>query len=201
MTRRKTGAAILLATVAIAAVAVGVWAFSGDEEGRDDFRLDLARPKLGVIDEHLPEVGKIAPDFALVNARDSGEIIRLSDFRGRPVIVNWYASWVPPSRSEIPELLDVLDALEGELVILGVDLQEPAEQALDLLDQFGATYPVVLDGESSVFKHYGGVGLPTTYFIDADGILVEAVVGRVTAEVMVRTLAKLGLDYEPPRDD
>ena len=88
----------------------------------------------GVLDSHRPEIGEPAPDFALADARDPSRIVRLSDFRGRPVVLNWYASWCGPCRAEIPDFQRAYKALDGEVVFLGVNLQEEASRAVGLLD-------------------------------------------------------------------
>lgn len=189
----RFGGYAALALAALLAFGAAVWAYanSGDEG-------PVEAP--GLIDTFKPEVGGPAPDFGLIDARDPQKVIKLSDFRGTPVVLNWYASWCGPCRAEIPDFVAAQRALEGKVVFIGVNLEEDRDRAVGLLDEFGATYPAVLDADGSVFRHYGGLGMPTTFFIDAEGTVVEWGSGRVTEDALVAALARLGLEYEPPAD-
>lgn len=203
--RRYGGYAVLgIVVVAVAVLAVWLFAFGGDEEDAPA-PLVLDRPELlgtvgletGVIDNHAPEVGELAPDFALANARDPERVVRLSDFRGTPVVLNWYASWCGPCKREIPDFQKAYEALDGEVVFLGVNLQEDADQAAGLLDVFVAKYPALLDTEGEVAVHYRIQGMPTTVFIDAEGIVRSMGAGLIVEEVLVEELARIGVTYEP----
>ena len=152
---------------------------------------------IGVIESHRPEIGQPAPDFALRDARNPDRIVRLSDFRGTPVVLNWYASWCGPCRREIPDFQKAYAALDGEVVFLGVNLQEDAERAVGLLDVFVAEYPALLDTRGEVAAHYRIPGMPTTFFIDAQGIVRALGAGLIVEEVLVEELAKIGVSYTP----
>lgn len=153
-------------------------------------------PNTGPLDARRPEIGKPAPDFALVDARDGATIRMLSDLRGKSVIVNWYASWCSPCRAEIPDFIAALDAHPGELAVLGIDFMESENKALEILDELNATYPAVLDSAGLVADRWRvGAGLPTTFFVDRDGILQGMKIGRVTPTDLEQNLAKLGLRY------
>ena len=202
---RRYGGYAVLGIVVVAVVAVAVWYFAsgGDDEGTATF--DPAAPELvgtigletGVIDDHRPEVGQPAPDFALANARDPERVVRLSDFRGTPIVLNWYASWCGPCRREIPDFQKAYNALEGEVVFIGVNLQEDPERAVGLLDVFVAKYPALLDVDGEVAAHYRLLGMPHTFFIDADGIVRASGAGLIIEEVLVEELARIGVEYTP----
>lgn len=152
----------------------------------------------GVIDrDRRPEVGRPAPDFALANARAPDRVVRLSDFRGSPVVLNWFATWCGPCRAEIPDFQAAYAALGGEVVFLGVNLQESPDAAVGMLDEFGAAYPALLDEEGDVALHYRLPGMPTTFFIDADGVVRAWGAGLIVEETLVEELAKLGVAYAP----
>ena len=153
---------------------------------------------LGPLVPQRPKIGELAPDFALLDARDGTTVRKLSDFRGKAVVLNWYASWCGPCKAEIPEFQDAAVALDAEVVFLGVDYQESRDRAQSILDIFKAKYPAVLDTEGTVAEHYRvGQGLPTTFFIDKDGILRGQQIGQVRREDLVNNLAKLGVNYTP----
>lgn len=178
-------AALALAVV----VALGVAAFfllGGDD---DDDSPAVASER--------PEVGKPAPDFALVDARDPSRTAKLSDYRGKVVLLNWFASWCEPCKREIPAFLAAEAALGDDLVILGVDYLESAEKATGILDELGAAYPAVLDSSGAVAKHYRVAGMPTTFLVDRDGTLVAARTGELKEDALGEFLAKAGLTYTP----
>lgn len=203
--RRYGGYAVLGIVVAAVAVLV-VWLFAFGDDGEEALApLALDQPELlgtagletGVIDDHAPKVGELAPDFALANARDPERVVRLSDFRGTPVVLNWYASWCGPCRREIPDFQKAYEALDGEVVFLGVNLQEDADRAVGLLEVFVANYPALLDIDGEVAVHYRIPGMPTTFFIDADGVVRSMGAGLIVEEVLVEELARIGVSYTP----
>ena len=203
--RRYGGYAVLGVVVAAVAVLV-VWLFAFGDDGEEALApLALDQPELlgtagletGVIDDHAPKVGELAPDFALANARDPERVVRLSDFRGTPVVLNWYASWCGPCRREIPDFQKAYEALDGEVVFLGVNLQEDADRAVGLLEVFVANYPALLDIDGEVAVHYRIPGMPTTFFIDADGVVRSMGAGLIVEEVLVEELARIGVSYTP----
>lgn len=154
-----------------------------------------SRSDLGPLDPERPEIGKPAPDFALLDVRDGTTVRKLSDYRGTPVVVNWYASWCQPCKDEIPDFQQALDALDGSFVVLGVDYGEDAKSAVKPLDDAGATYPAVLDSDQAVYKHYRGYGVPNTFFVDADGVLQWMKLGWVHPADLEEGLAAIGIEY------
>ncbi|MCB9491582.1 MAG: TlpA family protein disulfide reductase [Dehalococcoidia bacterium] len=115
-----------------------------------------------------PALGEPAPDFVLVES-GSGKRVSLSDFRGQPVVLNFWATWCVPCRTEMPDLQAAYDS--EDVVVLAVNWQETESVVQGFLDEFGITFPTALDSEGRVREFYGVVGLPATFFIDPDGIL------------------------------
>lgn len=153
---------------------------------------------LGPLDPQRPKIGEPAPNFALLDARDETTVRHLSDYRGKAVVLNWFASWCDPCKQEIPEFQAAEDALGGQLVVLGVDYQESPDKARGILEELGAKYPAVLDSDASVAQHYRvGSGLPVTFFIDKDGILRGMRTGQVHEDDLVSYLAQVGITYSP----
>lgn len=120
--------------------------------------------------EVAAEEGALAPDFLLEQLE--GEDLRLSDFRGYPVVLNFWATWCEPCRKEMPELVEAYDRYGGEgLVIIGVNLQEGKSIAGPFVEDYGIDFPIVVDRDGDLWDHYRLLGLPTTYFIDSDGVI------------------------------
>lgn len=208
--RRYASYAVLGVAILIA-IGVGVYLFtsggSGDDKLVDDFPSPSSLvsttpyPDTGVLDPARPSVGKPAPDFALVDARDPSKIVKLSDFKGKAVVVNWFASWCGPCKNEIPEFETLYKTLPDDVVVLGVDYLEPQSKAVGILDDLGATYPAVLDTNAKVADHYRvGTGLPTTFFVDKDGILRAETLGEVKPGDLEAKLATVGITYTPPAE-
>lgn len=128
-----------------------------------------------------PLLGEPAPDFVLPRP-GSDERVSLSDFRGQPVVLNFWATWCVPCRTEMPDLQTAYE--EEDVVVLAVNWQESDGVVQDFLDEFGLTFPTVLDREGGVREHYGVVGLPATFFIDAEGVLQARNFGPVFGNLL-----------------
>ena len=138
-------------------------------------------PELSSGEEPAVREGRIAPDF-LLPTLDGGEA-RLSDFRGRWVLVNLWASWCGPCRAETPLLQELYASREtDDLVVLGVNMQETDDAARRFVQEFAVTYPILLDRSGEVSALYLQAGPPNTYVIDPDGRIVRIHLGQVRAE-------------------
>jgi cytochrome c biogenesis protein CcmG/thiol:disulfide interchange protein DsbE len=117
-----------------------------------------------------PLVGRPAPEISLQTA--DGETVSLSSLRGRPVIVNFWASWCIPCREEFPLLVDAYERHSGEgLEILGVIHDDGPEAATEFANSFGATWPMLNDVDDVAWRAYMGAFLPVTYFVDREGVI------------------------------
>jgi peroxiredoxin len=123
--------------------------------------------------------GRLAPDFIL--QRLDGGTLRLSDLRGRPVVLNFWATWCGPCRSEIPEFQVVHEQLAATgVVVVAVNVQESATKVREWSGQFGVSFPVVLDTAGSVTRTYvARNALPMTVFIAADGTVSSIAHGQL----------------------
>ena len=125
--------------------------------------------------------GKEAPAFTL-ESFDGGPV-SLSDFKGQPVIINFWASWCVPCRQEAPALEAVWQALREEgLVVVGINQprSDPEDQARAFLAEFGVSYPNVFDTLGFTGIDYGVSGIPVTFFVDREGIVERRFVGTLT---------------------
>jgi peroxiredoxin len=173
------------------------WELRGDERATDDGRygiVELPAAKNPTGQSPKAEVGRAGPDFLL--ERPGGGTLRLSDLQGRPVLLNFWASWCFPCRAEIPELVAAYERYKARgLVIVGVNLQEADDIVLDFADEFGMTFPIVIDrdGELGDSWRLGGPirGIPTTYFIDATGVIRDQYYGPLTKDALAERLAKI----------
>jgi cytochrome c biogenesis protein CcmG/thiol:disulfide interchange protein DsbE len=132
-----------------------------------------------------PRPGFPAPNFSLVNL--DGQEVQLGDFQGHPLVVNFWASWCPPCRAEMPAFQKIFAEYEPQgFVILAVNSQESRANAFDFTQSHGLTFPVLLDEDGDVSNHYRVVSLPSTFFINRDGVISEVVYGGPISEAYLR---------------
>ena len=138
-----------------------------------------------------PQVGKPAPDFQLPNLE--GQAVSLSDLRGKPVFLNFWATWCGPCRHEMPFIQEIFEEWSDEgLVILAVDIGEAPSRVRDFIQSGNFSFPVLLDTSQDVALEYNVRGIPTTFLIDKDGIIQVMKVGSFssTAEIE-KSLSKI----------
>ncbi len=123
-------------------------------------------------------VGNLAPDFALPG--DDGQTYQLSDFRGQPVLLNFWATWCGPCRVEMPAFQLAHEA-GGNLAILAVDYGETAADVAAYREEMGVTFPLLVDETMEIGDAYGVKGIPSTFLIGPDGRVVEVHYGPLTA--------------------
>ena len=115
--------------------------------------------------------------------------VALTELRGRPVVVNFWASWCSPCKKEAPILAASARAHHGQVVFLGVDVQDFASDARSFLERYGANYVSVRDSGSSTYTAYGLSGLPETFYIDAQGRALHHTIGELTRDELERGIA------------
>ncbi|MFH0769608.1 MAG: TlpA disulfide reductase family protein [Chloroflexota bacterium] len=116
------------------------------------------------------QVGNLAPNFQLKNL--DGQIVSLAGLRGKPVLVNFWATWCPPCRFEMPFLQQIYEEWSDRgLILLTIDIGENQTLVEEFLKTNSLTMPVLLDSERSVSRMYTITVIPTTFFIDRDGVI------------------------------
>lgn len=136
-----------------------------------------------------PDIGHPAPDFTLLTT--GGDELNLSDLRGTPVLVNFWATWCPPCRAEIPALEQTYRQFGGDVLVLGVDVQENPDQVATFIQDYDMSYPVVIDGSAEVAKTYRVRAFPTSYLIDERGVVIQIYNGPVNQPLLVSTFDDL----------
>ena len=179
--------------VAIAAIAATILLLSGfPQRGDPPGTAELRAARLGALDPNAPQKGEPAPDFILRSL--DGQTIRLSELRGRLVLLNFWATWCGPCKAEMPDLQAVYEEHKDELVVLAVNvegrsLEESRRLAVDFRDELGLTFPIVLDSPNGdVFHQYKLKGMPDSFFVDREGILREVSYGPMSRTTILKKL-------------
>jgi len=134
----------------------------------------------------LPKKGFVAPDFEL-EALD-GRTIVLSELRGQVVLINFWATWCPPCRAEMPAIEQVYEQYRDKgFEVLAVNLQEQDAQMSTFVEEQGLTFPVLADRDSSVSNTYQVTSIPTTVFVDRSGVIEEIIVGGPLARALIES--------------
>ena len=139
--------------------------------------------------------GEIAPDFTGITLE--GEIIRLSDFRGKIVLLNDFASWCGPCLAETPHLVDIYNAEGDDIVFIGLNIEESEANVAGYRDEFNVPYPLVLNPDGALTEIYRPIGLPTSWFIDPDGVVRYVHAGPMTTPMLQEALDAVREGREP----
>ena len=119
---------------------------------------------------------KLAPDFEIITLL--GDTVRLSDLRGKVVMIEFWASWCPPCREEAPNLAKAYNIYSNEPVeFIGIDVWDQPDRALQFVEEFSIDYPTATDSTGEILVNYGIRGIPEKYFINKHGYIVGKFVG------------------------
>ncbi len=133
-----------------------------------------------------PQAGFAAPDFTL-ETRD-GETISLSDLRGQVVLVNFWATWCPPCRAEMPAIQQVYDRYRDQgFTVLAVDVAEGDAQVTAFADERGLSFPILMDRDATVSNRYQVRAMPSTFFVDRSGVIHEVTLGGPMTEAFIES--------------
>ncbi|NWQ43795.1 redoxin domain-containing protein [Bacillus sp. EB106-08-02-XG196] len=127
------------------------------------------------------KVGAKAPDFELKTL--AGDTVKLSDLKGKKVMLNFWATWCPPCKAEMPAMEEFHKEAGDEVVILAVNI-DPHLDVKAFVDENGITFPIPLDAEDKVNETYQVLSIPTTYFIDTKGNIGNKYIGAMNLDAM-----------------
>ncbi len=138
-----------------------------------------------------PQKGFLAPDFTLADPK--GKTYRLASLRGKPVLLNLWATWCPPCRAEMPAIQQYYQQYGPQgLVVLGVNAtaQDYPLNIVPFVQEYNLTFPILLDETGQVSRAYGLRSLPSSYFINRDGSIAEIVIGGPMSGAILETYIK-----------
>jgi thiol-disulfide isomerase/thioredoxin len=145
-----------------------------------------------------PHTGFLAPEISLLDT--NGNEITLSELRGRPIIINYWATWCPPCKAEMPAMQRAYkNYADEEVIILAVNStnQDTLSAVTQFVDEFDITFPILLDIQGTAGDTYQISSLPTTFFIGRDGVISEVVIGGPMAEALLRSRIDRLLEAAP----
>lgn len=134
---------------------------------------------------------RAAPDFRLPSLADPTTEIELTDFRGHPLVINFWASWCVPCRKEMPAFQAVYARLKGRVGFIGVNHADTRRDALDFVRTTHVRYPIAFDPDGTTAAAYGLFGVPTTVFLDSHGRELERDTGQITRDQLEKTIKRL----------
>lgn len=133
----------------------------------------------------------LARSFELPDVRQDEPVVSLASFRGKPVVLNFWASWCAPCRKEMPAFQAVAERVNRQVAFVGLNHQDSRRLALELLAETGVAYPSGYDPGGKVAAAYGLLGMPTTVFISAEGKIMERRTGEMSRQDLEHTLERL----------
>ncbi len=186
--REYHGARTLIAAVGVVvAVAAALWLTLLRTTPEAEGGVVELPPELVVDGRQVgSRIGDLAPDFELQTLE--GDDFRLSDYRGQPILINFWASWCGPCRREVPALIRAqTEHAERGLVIVGVNIEEADAPAEGFASEFRINYVIPMDYSGAVFRAYGGGGPngpPRSFFVDPDGVITRIYAGQAPDELI-----------------
>jgi thiol-disulfide isomerase/thioredoxin len=123
----------------------------------------------------------------------SDEVVSFDEYLGKPILLNFWATWCAPCRIEMPVIQNSFDEYDGELSVIAINNAESKEDVRAFVDEFGLTFDILLDPEAEVQRLYQINGYPTTLIIDSDGVIRFRHIGLISDDQLDRYISEIGL--------
>jgi cytochrome c biogenesis protein CcmG, thiol:disulfide interchange protein DsbE len=187
LARKRTLLAGLVLLLALTTLGAGCYGRTPDVGGSVPSGFEPSAGQSGP----APRPGYAAPEITLKDLK--GNTVKLSSFRGSPVLINFWTTWCPPCRAEMPDIEAVWQANKAAgLVVIGVDVGEDTDTITKYLEKGGFTWTILRDTEGDVFRDlYRGVAFPSSFFIDKDGIIRDVSIGALNQKGFETKLTKI----------
>lgn len=157
---------------------------AGNKETSDEYNAPIAEEDIG-LDE-----GDYAPDFSLETLE--GDVVSLSDYRGQQVMINFWATWCPPCRAEMPDMQEVYESHDIEILAINLTETETSiSQVETFTEDFGLTFPILLDHEIEVADLYEIQPIPSSYLIDSEGRVQSIALGALNKDMIIQRFANM----------
>jgi cytochrome c biogenesis protein CcmG, thiol:disulfide interchange protein DsbE len=194
--RRGSGVrTIALALAVVVVILVGV-AYAATRSTGDDPGAAASGEGAVLLEDRPPATRAFALPPATLEGFADGDPVDLTSFRGTPLVVNFWASWCVPCVNEMPDFQEAAAELEGEVTFLGVDVQDAPPNAEAFVKRLGVDYPLALDPQREFHREVGNFAMPTTLFVDTEGIVRYRHTGPLSRDELVKLLADY-LDVTP----
>ncbi len=182
---RRSSSGLIIAGLVIACLSLGIFYYiyyPSPPRNPGTISTVPGLPTIAVPGE-APKVGSRAPDFELIDL-NTGQPVTLSSLKGKPVWINFWATWCPPCKEEMPIMQKLYDEHKDKgLVILGVDVQEQESDVSPYIKDGGYSWTFVIDKTGKITDSYHVNGLPSHYFVDKDGLIQAIVIGGLKSEM------------------
>jgi peroxiredoxin len=126
--------------------------------------------------------GEKAPDFTVKTME--GKEVKLSDYEGKKVFLNFWATWCPPCKAEMPHMQSFYDDKPENIEILAINLEESNKKISEFVDQYGLTFPILMDEDGKVTETFEVYTIPTTYVLNEDGTVHQKIIGPMDEPMM-----------------
>lgn len=181
---KKTSTIVSIIVILVIVIAIIIAANSG-HHGNDPSPTEVSGEDVG------NQIGELAPDFTVKDY--DGNEVKLSDFRGTPVFINFWATWCPFCVDELPLMAEFQIEHSGGYITLAVDRNESVGEAKNFSDRLGVTDALnfVIDDTDRIYDQYGGFSMPFSIFIDSQGVIQEIKHGPLTKSELEQKISKI----------